>query len=118
MKVGVNTNRKGEAMGNAFTAKVILLKGDPKKPESAQHIIKFPGGSIEVSRTSDNEYWAHIEVYKGNVLDENVRESANGTIVASRLDYDHPKCEILEIPDADQLIHLAVRISTKGEKCQ
>lgn len=30
----------------AATAKTIVLKGDPKKPESAEHHIIFPGGSI------------------------------------------------------------------------
>lgn len=97
----------------ADTAKIILLKGDRNKPESAEHIIKFPGGSISVCRTSNNEYWAHIEVHKGVVIDEAVRESATGKIVAARIDYDpgsgHQSVE--EIKDFDQVHHVAVRIA-------
>lgn len=90
------------------TAKVILLKGDPKNPESAEHIIKFPGGSISVCRTSDNEYWAHIEVNKGQVSDQlGIREQKAGTIVDARLDYPG---FIEEIDSIEALSHLAVRI--------
>lgn len=93
------------------TVKVILLKGDPKSPESAEHIIKFPGGSIAVTRTSDNEYWAHIEVNKGQVLEDMFRESKAGEIVDSRLDYVNPT-EDSRISGIKSLQHLAVRIRT------
>lgn len=44
-----------------FTAKVVTLYGDKTRAtEAAQHIINFPGGSVEVSRHSDGSYWAHI----------------------------------------------------------
>lgn len=96
------------------TAKVILLKGDKSNPESTEHIIKFPGGSIAVCRTSNNEYWAHIEVNHGQANLESVRESANGLIVDSRLDYDYPaNPNILEIENMENLNHIAVRIKTK-----
>ena len=55
------------------TAKTITLKGDPKNPESAEHHIEFPGGSISVCRTSENEYWAHIYVNDGQILEDTVR---------------------------------------------
>lgn len=98
----------------------IDLKGDPTHPESAQQIITFPGGSIEVCRTSDNEYWVHIEVHHhGEIIEEGVRQSKHGRVVDSRLDYIrigdvHP--EILEIPNIDKLHHLAVRIRTTNQK--
>lgn len=57
----------------AATAKIITLKGDPKNPESAEHHIEFPGGSISVCRTSKNEYWAHIYVNDKQILDDTVR---------------------------------------------
>lgn len=57
----------------AATAKTIVLKGDSKNPESAEHNIEFPGGSISVCRTSNNEYWAHIYVNDGQILDDTVR---------------------------------------------
>jgi len=106
----------------AETAKVMHLKGDPRKPESSEHIIKFPGGCISVCRTSDNEYWAHITAYKGTIIDDTVRESKNGCITNSRIDYTYEKykeltakgeCGIGRLPDEDSIEHLAVRISTK-----
>ena len=93
------------------TSKVILLKGNPKNPESSEHIIKFPGGSVSVLRTTNSEYWAHIEVNHDQVIDDTVRESKKGNIVDTRLDYDDG--DIINIASPDQLRHLAVRINTK-----
>jgi len=42
------------------TARVITLRGDTLNPESAEHIINFPGGHVAVMRCSDGTYWAHI----------------------------------------------------------
>jgi len=96
----------------ADTAKVILLKGDPKKPESAEHIIKFPGGSISVCRVKEDEYWAHIEVHRGPIVDEAPRESKQGAIIDSRLDFDWPRNRILSLPGTEYLNHLAIKIGT------
>ncbi|MHB1265894.1 MAG: hypothetical protein ACYC1S_16015, partial [Gemmatimonadaceae bacterium] len=64
-------------MSDKFTAKnwpitsapkrIELLGDRMKRPEPAQHIIEFPGGAVEVSRTSDGSYWAHIIVHRGQV---------------------------------------------------
>lgn len=84
----------------AKTAKVIKLEGNPNKPESAEHIIEFPGGSISVCRTSKNEYWAHIEV------------NQRGMVVGGRMDYDNPPGDVRTIDDLDELHHIAVRLKT------
>ena len=97
----------------AATAKVINLHGNPAKPESAEHIITFPGGSISVCRTSNNEYWAHIAVHHGQVLDDIPSQSKNGEVVGSRIDYDWPASpNIVEMADMDQINHIAIRIKT------
>lgn len=98
----------------ANTAKVILLRGDKSHPESAEHIIKFPGGSISVCRTSNNEYWAHVEVYQDEIIDDSVRESKNGMVVDSRMDYAYPHNQILNIPNIENLQHIAIRIKVQG----
>lgn len=103
------------AKNRHFTARVIELKGDPRHPESAQTIVKFPGGSIEVSRCSNGQdYWAHIEVHNEAIIDEAVRESAQGLIVDSRVDYVPERRElgILPIPHAKDARHIAVLIRT------
>jgi hypothetical protein len=66
--------------------KKIVLKGDPSNPESAEHIIVFPGGSIAVCRTSDNNYWAHISVNREAVDGAGERQSKVGTIEVIRVD--------------------------------
>jgi hypothetical protein len=85
-------------LGDAFTAKnypvhraparIELLGDKTKRPEPAQHIIEFPGGAIELSRTSEGDYWAHVIINAcGPVLDDaSLREQARGEVIASRLD--------------------------------
>ena len=86
---------------SAFTAKVwqfdkaprlMRLDGDKaKKVESAQHIIEFPGGAIEVSRLDDGSYWAHIIVNNQKTIDDaEGRLSAYGEVVDDRIDYSDP----------------------------
>ena len=54
----------------------IIFEGEKTTPEPATGIIKFPGGHVEVSRTSTGTYWAHIAVdHYDNIKD-------------SRIDYD------------------------------
>lgn len=86
---------------SAFTCKVqqigtgpkrIQLLGDKtKRPEPAQHVIEFAGGAIEVSRTSDGDYWAHIIINRGEVIDDaEGRVSARGEVIDSRIGREYP----------------------------
>jgi hypothetical protein len=93
----------------AATAKVIELKGNPKNPESAEHIIIFPGGSISVCRTTDNQYWAHITVNKEKVDGAGMYDSKEGFIELIRIDTPEG-VKTLDHKDTD---HFAVLISTK-----
>lgn len=93
-------------MGN--TAKVIELFGDPKKPESAEHIITFPGGSISVCRTSKNEYWAHIKVNHDQKIDDIKQFSKNGEIKMIRID----TIDGVKTIDFKNTDHFAVLIGT------
>lgn len=89
--------------------KKIVLKGDKRKPESAEHRIYFPGGSISVCRTSNNQYWAHIEVYTEGPLLDDTRSSAHGKIECIRIDTTNG-VKTYE----DETDHFAVLVSTKG----
>lgn len=63
-----------------FTAKVmqlgkaparVELLGDAKRPESAQHIIEFPGGAVAVTRLTDGSgYWAEITINDRHAVPE------------------------------------------------
>lgn len=107
-------------MSGAFTAKsyqagkapkrIELLGDKTKRPESAQHIIEFPGGAIELSRTTDGCYWAHIIVNRGDVVDDSEgRTSARGAIVESRIGRSYPN-GVDGIESQDDIEQIAVLI--------
>jgi hypothetical protein len=82
--------------------------GDPATPESAEHIIEFPGGAIQVARTSDGEYWAHIIVNRGfDGADGGGRESARGEVVDARID---SAVGVRDVPNTGTLTQIAVRV--------
>ena len=94
--------------------KRIVLKGNPEHPESAEHIIVFPGGSIGVCRTTNNEYWAHIEIFYGKAGTGGMRESVTGSIVDVRIDtINGPDVQLEKQLEEADISHLAVRV--KGE---
>lgn len=107
---------------SAFTARVwpmdrapkrIDLLGDKARPESAQHIITFPGGAIELTRTTDGSYWAHILVHTGDAqswMDTNTMTSASGEVVDSRVDTGS---ELREMADASAIRQIAVLVRPK-----
>lgn len=97
---------------DTYNAKVINIKGDPRNPEPADHIINYPGGFITVTRTSNNEYWVHIGVNHGQVLEGMVMQGKRGEVIESRIDYDYPITEIPELDNMPQINHIAVRIKT------
>ncbi len=57
----------------------IVFKGNVNNPEPSSGIIKFPGGCVEVTRTSDGKYWIHTE------------RTDNSEIINSILDYKYDK---------------------------
>lgn len=68
-------------------ARIDLLGDKTKRPEPAQHIITFPGGAIELSRTSDGHYWAHILINRGWATDDTPGfHECIGEVIGSRLD--------------------------------
>ena len=112
-------------MSTAFTAKnytirkapkLISLLGDKtKRPEPAQHIIEFPGGAVEVSRTTDGNYWAHIIVYRGEPEDDNEgTRAATGEIVGSRIGRTYEaNLAVAPIQDETTVEQIAVLIRPK-----
>jgi hypothetical protein len=89
--------------------KQLTLYGDKKrKPESAEHIIEFPGGAIELSRTSDDEYWAHIIINRGWIdSDQTGIHAARGEAVDARID---SAVGVLDVPNAEAMTQIAVRV--------
>lgn len=83
--------------------KKIILLGNKTKPESAQHIIEFPGGAVEVTRLDDGSYWAHLIVNGTGFSPAQIP----GEVVDSRID---TKTGIQDIPNASGLSQIAVLI--------
>jgi hypothetical protein len=80
-------------------AATIIFKGDRRRPEPSTGIIKFPGGHVEVTRCSDNTYWAHIAVCDGvNIVD-------------SRVDRAGRPGSVQDMPDAAAINHIALRVA-------
>jgi len=107
---------------------IINVFGDKrKKKEPEQHRICFPGGEIHVDRTTDGEYWAHIYVntaarhkHINGDFKDSVLASKQGTIVSSRIDFDHDEYDrryqagertIEKLPNESSIQHIAVRLA-------
>lgn len=90
---------------HSTNACVIMFEGNKHtRPEPDTGVIKFPGGHVEVSRTSHGTYWAHI--YVDNP--ENV--------IGSRIDYDRDGWEGIgksPIPKQDRVRELAVEVDDR-----
>ena len=48
--------------GGGNTTGVLYIKGDRKSPEPLHLIVSLPFGTVEISRTSDDNYWVHCAV--------------------------------------------------------
>jgi len=80
-------------------AATIIFNGDIKHPEPSTGIIKFPGGHVEVTRCSDGTYWAHVAVVDGvNIVD-------------SRIDHKIGSWCIRDMPDAETVNHIAIKVA-------
>jgi len=114
-------------MADAFTAKNYQIRNAPKRidllgdktkrPEPAQHIIEFPGGAVEVSRTTEGSYWAHILIHRGQPIDEAQGfQSVQGQVVDSRIGRSYPG-GVSGIEHEGEVEQIAVLISPAA-KCQ
>jgi hypothetical protein len=79
----------------------ITFKGNPKSPEPSTGVIEFPGGHVEVSRCSDNTYWVHVGFVNGS------------NIVQGRIDRLNRTDAVEDLPDAKDVIKIAVRVQNK-----
>lgn len=94
-------------------AACIMIRGDRRNPEPSSAIIRFPGGHVEVSRTSSGDYWVHVE----RNVEARDEESVLGRIVASRIDYvpgaaeRYPGHAIPPMPAHEDVQHVAMLIA-------
>ena len=93
----------------------VRLYGNPKiQPEPESFRVCFPGGDVDIVRTSDGDYWVHVRV---DSEDDVNQESASvaGKLVDARLDISSKsasECDAGDFAHPD-LYHLAVRVARK-----
>lgn len=93
--------------------RIELLGDKTRRPESAQHIIEFPGGAIELSRLESGDYWAHVIVNRGWGANEGEGlTSGTGEVVDARVDRGSG---IDSLPDLGSIEQIAVLIRTRRE---
>jgi hypothetical protein len=88
----------------------IRVRGDKHtQNEAGEHRILFPGGYVAVTRTQDNEYWAHIGIHKEYDGDD---EKRPGRLVNARIDCTDKATHEANLGDlsSPNLQHLAIRI--------
>jgi hypothetical protein len=91
-------------------SKVFKILGNPKHPEPAEHRIEFPGGAVNIARTSEGDYWAHIIVNRGQAIPDTVGlDSAIASIDVTRITSDHGVDTIAE--EYTNITQVAVLIS-------
>lgn len=97
------------------TVQGVRLKGDRKNPEPESFRVAFPGGDVDVVRTTDGEYWVHVRVNHpedgaeperefGRLVDT-VELRGHGAHTSAIEDFRHP-----------DLYHMAVRITKRENR--
>lgn len=94
----------------------VHLEGNKQKPEPIHFRVSFPGGDVDVVRTTDNQYWIHVHVNNKEASSYTPFED-EGRIVDARLDLADRSVNETNVGDFNSpaLYHLAVRIA-KGAR--
>ena len=98
----------------------VHLHGDRRNPEPVTFVVAFPGGSVEVSRTADEQYWVHVhtnEAGKEAETEDAKHPLQAGRICDGRLDLRGKHAGEADGGDIDSpdLYHLAVRVATEDQ---
>lgn len=91
------------SMGDAVQG--VHLLGNRRNPEPVHFRVTFPGGDVDVVRTTDDEYWIHVYVHHhphGQIVDARLDIAGRHTSDVKMGDFGDPK-----------LYHLAVRVGLK-----
>ena len=79
-------------------AVTVIFKGNKKSPEPTSGVILFPGGHVEVSRTSDGDYWAHVYA------------DDPSTVIDGRIDRTDRVQAASDLEDHEKVQHIAIRV--------
>jgi hypothetical protein len=94
----------------------VKLEGDKRRPEPIHFRVCFPGGDVDVVRTTDGQYWVHIRVdhEQGGMFIKG--EDQEARIVDARLDIFGKHAKDVNVGDFKDpnLYHMAVRVAKDG----
>lgn len=90
----------------------VELRGDRRNPEPESFRVVFPGGDVDVVRTTTDDYWVHVRVNVAGDLHAQ-EDLVVGQLVDARLDIQGRHASDVNVGDfADPgLYHLAVRVA-------
>lgn len=106
MKTG--SHLKIRPMGDSVLG--VELEGNPKRPEPIHFRVVFPGGDVDVVRTTDGDYWVHVRT---DIPEHRIDfEGPTARIVNARLDIHGQSVSEVNIGDFNSpgLYHVAFRI--------
>lgn len=84
----------------------IIFEGDKRNPEPTTGVIKFPGGNIEVARTTDGSYWVHLSVDDpSNIREHRLNRSYEAEVQARQNGEGQ-----LQLPGIEGVNHFAIRL--------
>lgn len=108
MKTG--SHLKIKPMGDKVLG--VELKGCKSKPEPIHFRVTFPGGHVDVVRTTGGEYWAHIGVNHRNSSNYDPLRSS-GELVDGRMDLTNKSINETDMGDIQnpELYHLAIKVN-------
>lgn len=92
----------------------VRLEGNPKKPEPIHFRIYLPFGDVDITRTTDGDYWVHIRKNEPGDMSE-IPQAVAGSFLNARLDLNdrHAGQEDLGDFGNPALNHLAVRLGPR-----
>lgn len=90
----------------------VRLKGDPNEPEKAYFRVAFPGGDVDIVRTTNNDYWIHVRVNHPEDGSFIKGETQAAQLIDARLDIHGKHASEVDAGEFNDpgLYHLAVRI--------
>ena len=97
-------------MGDAVWG--VRLEGNPENPEKPYFRVCFPGGDIDISRTTNGEYWIHLRVDRPESGMHIAGETKTAHITDARLDAHGKHASEMDQGDFNDpnLYHVALRV--------
>lgn len=88
----------------------VTLEGNPTNPEPIHFRVAFPGGDVDIVRTTDGQYWAHFRVNHPEAGGYDM-DSPAGTLACARIDAVgvSPTDKVEAIAD-QRVYHVAFRV--------